>query len=194
MKITSVCVYCASSNKVDPIYFDAAQRLGLVLAQNDVKCIYGGGNRGLMRELADSVLANGGHVTGVIPHFMHEEGWCHLELSELNLVDSMHDRKYAMSDGVDAAIALPGGCGTMEELLEIITWKQLGLYTNPIIIVNTAGYYDPLLAMFEKGIAGNFMGEKHATMWTVVSEPEEVLEAIRQAGEWDENPRSIAAI
>lgn len=194
MAINSVCVYCASSSKVDAIYFDAAQRLGKVLAEHEVRCVYGGGNRGLMRVLADSVLQNGGEVKGVIPHFMHQEGWSHLELTQLDFVDSMHERKHQMSDGVDAAIALPGGCGTMEELLEIITWKQLGLFAKPIIIVNTDGYYDPLLAMFERALEGNFIRDIHAKIWSVVTQPEEVLDAIEKAENWHDDPRSIAAI
>ncbi|MFZ4457270.1 MAG: TIGR00730 family Rossman fold protein [Bacteroidales bacterium] len=190
----SVCVYCASSSKVDAAYFDAAERLGKVLAENNYLCVYGGGNRGLMCALADSVLANGGEVKGIIPEFMHKEGWSHLELTQLDLVNSMHERKHQMSYGVAAAIALPGGCGTIEELLEIITWKQLGLYRNPIIIVNTKGYYDPLLLMFEKALEGSFIREEHAKIWTVVNEPEEVVAIIRQADKWIDNPRSIAAI
>lgn len=190
----SVCVYCASSSKVDAAYFDAAKRLGKVLAENNYLCVYGGGNRGLMCTLADSVLEHGGEVKGIIPEFMHKEGWSHLELTQLDLVNSMHERKHQMSDGVAAAIALPGGCGTMEELLEIITWKQLGLYRNPIIIVNTNGYYDPLLLMFEKALEGSFIREEHSQIWTVVEQPEEVIELIRQSEKWVENPRSIAAI
>ncbi len=194
MALQSVCVYCASSSKVDAVYFDAAVRLGKVLAENKIKCVYGGGNRGLMCALADSVLANGGEVNGIIPQFMHEEGWSHLELTQLDLVQSMHERKYQMSASVDAAIALPGGCGTLEELLEIITWKQLGLFRNPIIIVNTNGYYDSLLELFAKALDENFIREEHAQIWSVVNQPEEVLEAIESAQKWVDNPRSIAAI
>lgn len=194
MKINSVCVYCASSSKVNEIYFDAARRLGELLAENDIQLVYGAGNQGLMGALADVVLKNGGHVTGVIPDFMHKEGWSHGSLSELNLVGTMHERKYIMSSTVDAAIALPGGCGTLEELLEVITWKQLGLFHRPIIIVNTAGYYNPLIEMFERAVEERFMGDKHSEMWCVVDEPEEVLNAIRNSTQWVENPRSIAAL
>lgn len=194
MKINSVCVYCASSSKLDQKYFDAAIALGQELAKNDVKLVYGGGNRGLMGVLADEVLKQGGHVTGVIPQFMHEEGWSHDSLSELSLVGTMHERKFKMSASVDAAIALPGGCGTLEELLEVITWKQLGLFTRPIIIVNTDGYYDPLLQLFNNAIAENFMGDQHLQMWTVVASPEEVLPAIGNSLKWMDNPRSIAAL
>lgn len=194
MKINSVCVYCASSSKLDQKYYDAAKLLGRELAKNEVKLVYGGGNRGLMGVLADEVLKHGGHVTGVIPQFMHEEGWSHDSLSELSLVGTMHERKFKMSASVDAAIALPGGCGTLEELLEVITWKQLGLFTRPIIIVNTDGYYDPLLQLFNNAIAENFMGDQHLQMWTVVALPEEVLPAIENSMKWMDNPRSIAAI
>ncbi len=194
MKIKSVCVYCASSSKVGPQFFDAAHRLGKVLAQHDVKCIYGAGNQGLMGELADSVLAHGGEVKGIIPRFMHEEGWNHTGLTELHIVESMHIRKQQMAEGADAAIALPGGCGTMEELLEIITWKQLGLYNNPIIILNTDGYYDHLITMLNRAVEENFMHERHADIWKIVNSPEDVIEAIINEKEWVSNPRSIAAL
>lgn len=194
MAIQSVCVYCASSSKVDRAYFDAAHRLGTLLAERGITCVYGGGNRGLMKELADAVLENGGVVKGIIPQFMHEEGWSHGELTHLRLVGSMHERKFQMSDGVDAAIALPGGCGTFEELLEAITWKQLGLFRKPIIIVNVNGYYDPLLLMLEKALEGNFIREEHAHIWSVVNSADEVLDAIENAEPWHDDPRSIAAI
>lgn len=194
MKIKSVCVYCASSSKVSPIFFDAAHRLGKLLAQHGVKCIYGAGNQGLMGELADSILAHGGEVKGIIPRFMHEEGWNHTGLTELHIVETMHIRKQLMAESTDAAIALPGGCGTMEELLEIITWKQLGLYNNPIIILNTDGYYDHLITMLNCAVEQNFMHEKHADLWRVVDHPEDVIEAIINDNKWVSNPRSIAAL
>ena len=131
-QITSVCVYCASSTKIDQTYFDAAIKLGHLLANRHIRLINGAGNIGLMRSVADAVLQNGGEVTGVIPHFMVDQGWHHTGLTELIEVESMHERKRLMAEKSDAVIALPGGCGTLEELLEIITWKQLGLYLNPI--------------------------------------------------------------
>ena len=136
--IQSVCVYCASSSKVDTIYFEAAKQLGKLIARNNLRCIYGAGNQGLMGTIADSVLDAGGKVTGIIPRFMYEEGWHYERLQDIEITNSMHERKARMASLSDAVIALPGGCGTLEELLEIITWKQLGLYLNPIVILDTA--------------------------------------------------------
>ena len=120
-QINSVCVYSASSTKIDPVYFTAAETLGRLLADHHIRLINGAGSIGLMRSVADAVLANGGEVTGVIPHFMVEQNWHHTGLTELVEVESMHERKQKMADLSDAVIALPGGCGTLEELLEIIT-------------------------------------------------------------------------
>lgn len=151
-KITSVCVYCASSTKIDSAYFEAARELGTLLGQRHIRLINGAGGIGLMSATADAVLAAGGEVTGVIPHFMVEQGWQHKRLTEMIEVENMHQRKQKMADLSDAVIALPGGCGTLEELLEIITWKQLGLYLNPVVILNTNGFFDPLLAMLQRAM------------------------------------------
>ena len=144
-QINSVCVYSASSTKIDAVYFQAAETLGRLLAEHRIRLINGAGSIGLMCSVADAVLKNGGEVTGVIPRFMVEQNWHHTGLTELIEVGSMHERKQKMANLSDGIIALPGGCGTLEELLEIITWKQLGLYLNPIIILNTNRFFDPLL-------------------------------------------------
>ncbi len=136
-QINSVCVYSASSTKIDAVYFQAAETLGRLFAEHHIRLINGAGSIGLMCSVADAVLKNGGEVTGVIPRFMVEQNWHHTGLTELIEVESMHERKQKMANLSDGIIALPGGCGTLEELLEIITWKQLGLYLNPIIILNT---------------------------------------------------------
>lgn len=149
-QINSVCVYSASSTKIDAVYFQAAETLGRLLAEHHIRLINGAGSIGLMCSVADAVLKNGGEVTGVIPRFMVEQNWHHTGLTELIEVESMHERKQKMANLSDGIIALPGGCGTLEELLEIITWKQLGLYLNPIIILNTNRFFDPLLEMLEK--------------------------------------------
>ena len=193
-QITSVCVYCASSTKIDQIYFDAAVRLGQLLATRHIRLINGAGNIGLMRSVADAVLQNGGEVTGVIPHFMVEQGWHHTGLTELIEVDSMHERKRLMAEKSDAVIALPGGCGTLEELLEIITWKQLGLYLQPIVILNTNGFFDPLLTMFDKAIDGNFMRTQHGDIWHVAHTPEEAVDLVYSIPVWDSSIRKFAAI
>lgn len=193
-KITTVCVYAASSTQVDKAYVDAAERLGSLLAEQEIRLINGAGSLGLMRATADAVLANQGKVTGIIPSFMIEQGWHHTGLTELIEVESMHQRKEQMAAMSDAVIALPGGCGTLEELLEIITWKQLGLYLNPIVILNTQGYFDPLLAMLEKSISENFMRLQHGNIWQVATTPEEAIELIYNTPVWDVSIRKLAAI
>ena len=193
-QINSVCVYSASSTKIDEVYFNAARQLGQLLAKRHIRLINGAGSLGLMRSVADAVLENGGEVTGVIPKFMVEQGWHHTELSKLVEVESMHERKQLMADLSDAVIALPGGCGTLEELLEIITWKQLGLYLNPIVILNTNGFFDPLLDMLTRAIDENFMRRQHGEIWHVATTPEEAVELIYTVPVWDASIRKFAAI
>ncbi len=189
-----ICVYCASSSQINPIYFEAAEKLGKVLSDNNLQLVYGGGSVGLMGRIADTMLAVGGRVTGVIPQFMCEQEWDHNGLTELIITETMHERKEKMAFMSDAAVALPGGCGTFEELLEVITWKQLGIFTKPIIIVNIDGYYDPLIEMLNRAIEQNFMRDLHRNIWTVVASAEEVLPAILNAPLWDESVRKFAAI
>lgn len=193
-QIHSVCVYSASSTKIDTVYFEAADKLGSLLAERHIRLINGAGNMGLMRSVADAVLENGGEVTGVIPRFMVKQDWHHKGLTELIEVDSMHERKQKMADLSDGVIALPGGCGTLEELLEIITWKQLGLYLNPIVILNVNGFFDPLLEMFERAMDENFMRRQHGDIWKVARTVEEAVELLYTTPVWDESIRKFAAI
>ena len=193
-KITSVCVYSASSTKIAPVYFDAAHELGTLLGRQRIRLVNGAGNMGLMSAVADAVLAAGGEVTGVIPRFMVEQGWHHTGLTELREVESMHERKKMMADLSDAVIALPGGCGTLEELLEVITWKQLGLYLNPVVILNTKGYFDPLLDMLHRAVDENFMRQQHGAIWHVARTPQEAVELIHTTPLWDASIRKFAAI
>ena len=193
-KINSVCVYCASSSKINDSYFKAARELGRLLAKNNIRCVYGAGNQGLMGTLADETLSDGGNVLGVIPRFMQTEGWCHKELKNIIVTENMHERKNRMAEESDGIIALPGGCGTMEELLEIITWKQLGLYLHPIVILNINGFYNPLIQLLEQAINENFMRPEHSRMWCVAYTPQEAIEALYNAPEWDGKLRKIAAI
>ena len=192
--IQSVCTYCASSTKIAPCYFQAAEELGRLLAQEKIQIINGAGNIGLMAAISDAALQAGGKVTGVIPHFMIEQGWNHIGLTQTIAVENMHERKQTMADLSDAVIALPGGCGTLEELLEIITWKQLGLYLNPIVILNTNHFFDPLFNMLDKAIAENFMRNQHGKIWLVADEPAEAIQLIRTAPIWDPSIRKIAKI
>lgn len=193
-QINSVCVYSASSTKITPAYFEAAEELGRLLAKQHIRLINGAGSIGLMRSVADAVLTAGGEVTGVIPRFMVEQEWQHTGLTRLIEVESMHERKQLMANLSDAVIALPGGCGTLEELLEIITWKQLGLYLNPIVILNTCGFFDPLLSMLERAIDENFMRRQHGDIWHVARNPEEAIKLIHSAPIWDISIRKFAAI
>ena len=193
-QINSVCVYSASSTKIDAVYFQAADTLGRLLAEHRIRLINGAGSIGLMRSVADAVLKNGGEVTGVIPRFMVEQNWHHTGLTELIEVESMHERKRKMADLSDGIIALPGGCGTLEELLEIITWKQLGLYLNPIVILNINGFFDPLLEMLEKAIDENFMRRQHGDIWKVAQTPEEAVRLLYETPVWDISIRKFAAI
>lgn len=193
-QINSVCVYSASSTKIDAVYFQAADTLGRLLAEHRIRLINGAGSIGLMRSVADAVLKNGGEVTGVIPRFMVEQNWHHTGLTELIEVESMHERKRKMADLSDGIIALPGGCGTLEELLEIITWKQLGLYLNPIVILNINGFFDPLLEMLEKAIDENFMRRQHSDIWKVAQTPEEAVQLLYETPVWDISIRKFAAI
>lgn len=190
----TVCVYCASSTKIDPTYTEAARCLGTLLGSRGIRVVNGAGNMGLMGTVSDAALAAGGRVTGVIPRFMVEQRWHHTGLSELIVTEDMHERKRTILRLADAVIALPGGCGTLEELLEAITWKQLGLYLNPIVILNLKGYYDPLLAMFDRAIGEHFMGVRHAGLWQVARSPQEAVELATSLPRWDASIRKFAAL
>ena len=190
----TVCVYCASSTKIDPAYTEAARCLGTLLGSRGIRVVNGAGNMGLMGTVSDAALAAGGRVTGVIPRFMVEQRWHHTGLSELIVTEDMHERKRTMLRLADAVIALPGGCGTLEELLEAITWKQLDLYLNPIVILNLKGYYDPLLAMFDRAIGEHFMGVRHAGLWQVARSPQEAVELATSLPRWDASIRKFAAL
>ena len=193
-KIHSVCVYSASSTQIDPLYVDAAQRLGRLLGEKRIRLVNGAGNMGLMAAVADATLQACGEAVGVIPRFMVEQGWHHTGLTELHVVNDMHERKQLMARLSDGVIALPGGCGTLEELLEIITWKQLGLYLNPIIVLNVKDYFDPLLAMLAKAVEERFMRVRHGDIWQVAATPDEAIELLFTTPLWDASIRKFAAI
>ncbi|MDO4180038.1 MAG: TIGR00730 family Rossman fold protein [Bacteroidales bacterium] len=192
--INNVCVYSASSTQIAAEYVEAARELGRLLAGQRINIINGAGCIGLMAAVSDAALAAGGTVTGVIPRFMVEEGWHHTGLTRLVETETMHERKRTMADLSDGVIALPGGCGTLEELLEIITWKQLGLYLNPIVILNVNGFYDPLLAMLQKAVDEHFMRPEHTAIWGVASTPAEALHLLRTLPIWKKEIRKFAAI
>ena len=193
-EIKSVCVYSASSTQIASVYFEVAEELGRLLARKRINLINGAGCIGLMAATSNAALAEGGMVTGVIPRFMVEQGWHHQGLTRLVETDTMHERKQLMAEMSDGVIALPGGCGTLEELLEIITWKQLGLYLKPIVILNIDGYYNPLLEMLKNAIDGNFMRKEHQAIWQVASTAEEAIDMLYHAPAWNRELRKIAAI
>ena len=183
------CVYCASSRLAHPDYRAAAPRLGEVLAAQGVGIVYGGGAVGSMGALAD-----GGRVTGILPRFMAELEWGHKGLTDLQLVEDLRTRKHMMLTLSQAAIALPGGSGTLEELLEAITLKRLGLYLNPIVLVNTRGFFTPLLEVLTRAVEERFMDPRHLMMWQVVASPEEVPGALASAPAWSAQARDFAAV
>lgn len=193
-KVQSIAVYCASSNKLRPSFVEAAERLGELIAAEGMRLVYGDGGIGLMAAVARGALNNGGEVIGVIPQFMVDQGWNNPNSTQTIITQTMHERKATICDISDAMVALPGGIGTFEELLECLTWKQLGLHQNPVVILNTDGYYDHLLACIDLMVEEQMMRPIHKEMFVVVSQPEEVIPAILNATEWDPNTRRLAAI
>jgi len=189
-----ICVYCASSGSAHPDYREAAFRLGALLAQAGCTTVFGGSSAGSMGALADGALSNEGKVIGILPRFMADLEWGHKGLTELELVEDMRERKHRLLSGADAVIALPGGCGTLEELFEAITLKRLGLYFGPIILLNTRNFYAPLDAFMQHVIDERFMNRQHAAMWQRVDHPEDVLPTIRNTPDWDENARNFAVV
>jgi len=194
MPLERVTVYCASSNQVHPEFHQAAFRMGQLLARARITVVYGGGRIGSMGQLAEGALSEGGYVVGVIPNFMAEIEWGHTGVNELLVVDDMHGRKRIMLERADAVIALPGGCGTFEELLEALTLKRLGIFHKPIVLVNTRGYFNALRDLLRQCVAERFMSEQHMAMWQMVDEPEDVLPAIEAAPAWGSEARGFAAL
>ncbi len=189
---TAVCVYCASSGSCDPQYHQVARRLGEILARAGRTIVYGGSRAGSMGALADGALGAGGHVVGVLPQFLKDLEVSHSGLSELHIVEDMRTRKHLMLSRASAVVALPGGCGTFEELLEAMTLKRLGVFLGPIVIVNTRNYFAPLLALLDAAVRERFMDARHLAMWQVVEAPEEVLPALLAAPPWSATARSFA--
>ena len=190
----NVCIFAASSSRIDGVYANAASELGTLLAEAGMNILYGGGGIGLMGNLADAALEKGGTITGVIPAFMKAEGWGHERITEMIVTSDMGERKKWLLDRADAVVALPGGIGTLEELTEAITLKQLGLYKGPVIILNTSGFYKLFIEFLEQMISGHFLRLEHKDIWEVVNTPAEVLKALRDYKGWLDDPRKIARI
>jgi uncharacterized protein (TIGR00730 family) len=176
--LQSVCVFCGSSTGIEPAYTEAARSLGTTLAEADIRLVFGGGHVGLMGEISNAVIAAGGDVIGVIPKFLVERELAHEGLSDLRIVGSMHERKALMSDLSEAFIALPGGTGTLEEFFEVLTWAQLGEHKKPCGLLNVAGYYDPLLTVFDRMVEAGFLSESNRALLLVEGDPERLLQRL----------------
>lgn len=174
----NICVFCGSSTGVNPVYAEAAAKLGAQFAQRGITLVYGGGNVGLMGILADAVMQSGGEVIGVIPDFLLKREVGHRGITRLEVVESMHERKKRMADLADGFIALPGGWGTLEELAEVLTWRQLGLVDRPIAILNTNHFFDDLLQQLSKMIQEGFVKPACLSLLSIETTPEKVLSAI----------------
>jgi hypothetical protein len=170
-----VVVYCGSSDRIQPAYLEAARATGRAIAGQGLTLVYGGGGTGMMGAVADAALLAGGRVVGIIPEQFNNPTLAHAGLSELRVVDSMHTRKAQMAAEADAFLALPGGFGTLEELLEILTWAQIGLHRRPVGLLNTLGYFDLLLAFFTKAQAEGFIYSEHKELLVSEAEPDKLL-------------------
>lgn len=179
--ISAICVFCGSRTGSDPAYENAARDLGRMMAERGIRLVYGGGHVGLMGVVADAVLDAGGQVTGVIPDFLKRREVGREDLTELVVTDSMHSRKQRMFELADAFVALPGGLGTLDETIEVATWKQLGLHAKPIVILDAAGYWGALSALLAAVVKGGFAYGDIQTLWSVVDAPEQVFDAIDAA-------------
>jgi uncharacterized protein (TIGR00730 family) len=177
----SICVYCGSKPGTDPLYAQAAVTVGQWIAAHGGQLVYGGGSGGLMGLVADATLAAGGRVIGIIPKALVEKEWAHHGCTELHIVDNMHERKRMMAEYADAFLALPGGIGTLEELFEVWTWRQLGYHDKPIGLLNTAGYYNGLLAFLHNAVAHQFLGDWQMGLIRASDEPEYLLGELVQA-------------
>lgn len=190
----TIGVFASSSSRIDKEYSAAAAELGKLFSRNGTDVVYGGGGIGLMGVIADAMIAEGGKITGVIPSFMKDEGWDHAGVTDMIITEDMGERKKKIFNLSDGVVALPGGIGTLEELTEAITLKQLGLFSGPIVILNTLKFYDPLIEFLGHMIKGHFMRFEHNGIWEVASTPEEVLKCLENRRDWTSDPRKIARI
>jgi uncharacterized protein (TIGR00730 family) len=192
--VRRVTVYASSSNGLADSYYDAASRLGSVLGGAGMDIVYGGGGVGLMRPMADNALAAGAHVHGVIPGFLNTLEHAHKNLSRLEVVNDMRERKHRMLVDSDAVVSLPGGSGTLEEVFEVLTMKRLGLFLGPVVLVNTNHYFDRFVDFLEHSVSERFMSRLHLEMWSVIDQPEQVLDALSSAKAWSSDAFRFAAV
>lgn len=174
----NICVFCGSSFGTEKIYEETARSLGHLLGRSSFTLVYGGGNVGLMGVLADAVMASSGKVVGVIPEFLLRKEVGHRGITQLEIVESMHERKKRMADLADAFVAMPGGWGTLEELAEILTWKQLGLIHQPVIVLNCNGFFDPLLHQMQRMVREGFLRPENLEQLRIETSPESVLASL----------------
>jgi len=191
MERKTVVVYGASSADAEKVFVDAAFQLGSLIAKAGKRLVSGAGSTGLMAAVENGALAAGGVSIGIIPQFMVDNGWLHEGLTEVRVTATMHERKNMMAKMADAVVALPGGTGTFEELFEIITWKMLGLFVKPIIILNTDHYYDPLLDMLDRTAQRHFMNPVFKKLWAVAQTPEEALTLVDTLSDWNDTTSKI---
>lgn len=191
MDLKTVCVYCGSSDTKETAIEDEIRSFGKEIARRGIRLIYGGSSRGLMGSVADAVLAGGGKVTGVIPKALEGRESAHRGLSELQIVDTMHQREQRLFDLSDAFVAFPGGFGTMVEVIEMITWKQLGIHGKPIVVANVGGFFNPLLQQFEVAIQRKFARSEDRILFAVADNTKAILTLLdgapvmsRKAGDW----------
>ncbi len=185
--ISAVTIFCASSRKTPKIYSQAAEQLADKLLDNDIGVVYGGGAVGLMGSIADRYIARAGKIRGVIPEFMVKVEWAHPGVKDMIIVQDMHERKKKLIEGTDAVIALPGGTGTLEELLEVLALKRLGKYLKPVVLLNTNRFYDPLIAFFNTMVDTRFLRHEHLDAYRIVHQPDEVIDAILNSPGWHED-------
>jgi uncharacterized protein (TIGR00730 family) len=178
-QVQRACIFCGSSPGARPAYTEAAEDLGMLLVQNGITLVFGGATVGLMGRLADTVVSEGGEAIGVIPQALVDREIAHLGLTDLHVVDTMHERKQRMADLSDAFVALPGGLGTLDELFEIYTWGQLGMHRKPIGLMNVEGYFDGLVGFLEHAVAERFVREDHRDMLIIEEEPTPMLERLQ---------------
>ena len=178
-EVQRACIFCGSSPGARPAYTEAAEDLGMLLVENGITLVFGGATVGLMGRLADTVVSEGGEAIGVIPQALVDREIAHVGLTDLHVVDTMHERKQRMADLSDGFVALPGGLGTLDELFEIYTWAQLGLHRKPIGLMNVEGYFDGLVGFLEHAVAERFVRDDHREMLIVEEEPAPMLERLR---------------
>lgn len=192
--ISSVTLFCASSRKTPKKYIDLALDLADSLLDNNIMVVYGGGAVGLMGHIADRYIERGGSIRGMIPEFMVDVEWAHPGVRDMHIVRDMHERKKGLITGTDAVITLPGGTGTLEELMEILALKRLGKFLKPVIILDNDGFYDPLIDMFANMVREQFLRPEHLEACKFVKDPHEVIPAILSTPHWNEDAINNAPV